>query len=329
MIFFIHPSVHLRTRSTDFLLELFSGREVRCFHDSSWKIDQDFPRVSHMIFHQVFPDLLDIQLLQGKNVTIVPMYDAVLSLRDSQWWEYRQFKTVSFCEALTSKLKKLGMDLFPVKFFPRVATESWRPTDDTPRVFFWRRGARPDLSMVAAMFPEGVQTEILYRSDVGDSIPALPSRMRLIPLPWFSSRQEYLAKVAACDLYVAPRESEGIGLAFLEALSCGVPVLAIDAPTMNEYVQPGRNGFLFGQPAPALTKAVLVHMRDDVLERGRRSRKEFEVQIPALLDYVLQKSKPHPTRYHTGFETIIVVRQLARRIKAWVRAICSKTFQME
>lgn len=316
MIFLIHPSVHLRTRSIDFFLELFPDGELRCFHDDSWKNDRDFSSVKHVMFLQIFPDLMDVHFLKGKSVTIVPMYDAVLSMHDVQWWEYRHFKTVSFCEALTRKLKGLGMEVFPIKFFPPVPAESMHSTERPLRIFFWRRGFRPDITMVLEMLPDEAPVQLLYRSDVDDSIPPLPPNVSLIPLPWFPSRKEYLAEVASCDLYVAPREAEGIGLSFLEALACGVPVLAMNAPTMNEYVHHGRNGFLFGQPTGPLTRDVLGQMRADVRARGIRWREQFELGIPSLLEYLLQKPGPDPTRRDIGFEIIILFKRLARRIKA-------------
>ncbi len=46
------------------------------------------------------------------------------------------------------------------------------------------------------------------------------------------------------DILVFPSKLEGLGLPLLEGMSCGLPVIATDAPPMNEFVQDGYNGFL-------------------------------------------------------------------------------------
>jgi len=46
-------------------------------------------------------------------------------------------------------------------------------------------------------------------------------------------------------IYVAPREFEGIGMSFLEAMSMGKAVIAVDKPTMNEYIENNKNGYLY------------------------------------------------------------------------------------
>jgi glycosyltransferase involved in cell wall biosynthesis len=47
------------------------------------------------------------------------------------------------------------------------------------------------------------------------------------------------------DLFLLPSDTESFGLAALEALSCGVPVLATQTGGLGELIQDGQNGFLF------------------------------------------------------------------------------------
>ena len=61
----------------------------------------------------------------------------------------------------------------------------------------------------------------------------------------FLGRIENVAPLlAAADLYVLPTDRESFGLSALEALACGVPVLAYEVGGIVEVVQHGITGFL-------------------------------------------------------------------------------------
>jgi glycosyltransferase involved in cell wall biosynthesis len=49
----------------------------------------------------------------------------------------------------------------------------------------------------------------------------------------------------ACDLYLSASHSDGSSVSLLEAMACGRPTLVSDIPGNREWVQPGRNGWLF------------------------------------------------------------------------------------
>lgn len=50
--------------------------------------------------------------------------------------------------------------------------------------------------------------------------------------------------VASCDLFVLPSETESFGLAALEAMACGVPVVCSDSGGLPEVVSQGESGLL-------------------------------------------------------------------------------------
>jgi glycosyltransferase involved in cell wall biosynthesis len=53
-----------------------------------------------------------------------------------------------------------------------------------------------------------------------------------------------------CDVFIMPGDGESLSIATLEAMACGLPVIAADSMALPELVQNGKNGYLF-QPGNA------------------------------------------------------------------------------
>ncbi len=67
----------------------------------------------------------------------------------------------------------------------------------------------------------------------------------------------------ALDLYVAPQRWEGFGLTPLEAMACGVPVVATDVGTFRSQIIQGETGFIVAPESDsAITDAVEVLLMD-------------------------------------------------------------------
>lgn len=67
----------------------------------------------------------------------------------------------------------------------------------------------------------------------------LTDRVRLL-----GGRERFEALLRECAVFVLPSETEGFGLAALEALASGVPVIASDVGGLPEVVRDGHTGFL-------------------------------------------------------------------------------------
>ena len=57
------------------------------------------------------------------------------------------------------------------------------------------------------------------------------------------SREMLVEMYQQSDTAVLPSKWEGLGLTFLEAIECGLPIITIDAPPMNEFVAYGKTGY--------------------------------------------------------------------------------------
>jgi glycosyltransferase involved in cell wall biosynthesis len=74
----------------------------------------------------------------------------------------------------------------------------------------------------------------------------------------FGYRKNPIDYVSQCDLYVQPSLSEGFGIALVEAMGCGVPVLATSVGGAPEIITHGETGWLIDQPdASGLYKALI------------------------------------------------------------------------
>ena len=93
-------------------------------------------------------------------------------------------------------------------------------------------------------------------SGLGDRLRILPEDKGFTIAPWFQ----------ASDIYVAPQRWEGFGLTPLEAMSCGVPVVATRAGAFEDLVVPEETGFLVPiEDLKALTEATDRLMSDTEL----------------------------------------------------------------
>ena len=83
-------------------------------------------------------------------------------------------------------------------------------------------------------------------------------------------RNKMVQYYSACDLFVFPGIRESLGLVFLEAQSCGLPVVAFDNAGVPEAVQDGKTGFL----VPAHEMATFVDAANRLLS-DRQLRRQM------------------------------------------------------
>lgn len=80
---------------------------------------------------------------------------------------------------------------------------------------------------------------------------------------------EALRHIAAADVFVSPSSQEGFGLAIAEAMSLGVPVVAVAVGAVPEVVEDGVSGLLVPPGDPEALANTLAHLLKD-RELGER-----------------------------------------------------------
>ncbi len=101
-------------------------------------------------------------------------------------------------------------------------------------------------------------------------------------LGWQKDKAQLLELYQQADVVVNPSHYEGMPNVVLEAMACGLPVVASDVPGNNSLVRPGETGFLFPvDNAQALQSALWTIREKPALARTlgenarKRAQKEF------------------------------------------------------
>jgi L-malate glycosyltransferase len=110
--------------------------------------------------------------------------------------------------------------------------------------------------------------------------------------------QDYIENLLGCaDLFLLPSSEESFGLAALEAMSCGTPVVATNIGGLPEVVDDGRDGYLRPVGDTDAMAAAAVELLSDPIKMAQfklhareKAQKEFDVHkiIPAYESYYQQ-----------------------------------------
>jgi N-acetyl-alpha-D-glucosaminyl L-malate synthase BshA len=96
----------------------------------------------------------------------------------------------------------------------------------------------------------------------------------------FVGDQEYIADLLpAADVFLLPSQHESFGLAALEAMSCGVPVVGSRIGGLPEVIEHEQTGFLCDPNDVDCMKAIVLGLfKDDTLRRriGQAARERAE-----------------------------------------------------
>jgi len=92
-------------------------------------------------------------------------------------------------------------------------------------------------------------------------------------------RHDVMDLMKACDLFVLPSRYEGLSIAMIEAMACGLPIISSDVRGLRDYIKDEQNGLLFPvDDYKALAKSILRLANDKSLKErlSHGARKSFE-----------------------------------------------------
>lgn len=263
---FVDHSYHEKTGTTRFIKDLLARQfEVEVVWDHGWAggptpsaAELNARQADAIVFFQSLPRSRVLRALRCPNLTWVPMVDG-LNYGSSRLRHLAAspLKVLSFCREAHDFFSGLGQVSMCVQYWPAPASIAPRVREHMPALFFWPRRREVTWRTLKSLLGEFRPRRIVlrYASDPGHSLERPDANdvreYRITLLEGWMEHDAYLQQLAACDLFMASRPSEGIGIAMLEAMNHGLAVIAPDAPTMNEYVQMPRNGWLYELTAPA------------------------------------------------------------------------------
>jgi glycosyltransferase-like protein len=130
-----------------------------------------------------------------------------------------------------------------------------------------RSGRRPVLAVVGG---HSFQDYREYRDRVLSSLPGLGLKLDDdVVLLGTVPDAELPGWYAAADVLAFPSTKEGWGLAVLEAMSAGLPVVASDLPVFREYLRPGRDALMVPVDDSGALATALASVLDDQALAGR------------------------------------------------------------
>ena len=202
-------------------------------------------------------------------------------------------------EGITNAVRApLGVDLArftPARRVHRDAVRARFGLPDGPLALYCGRFAREKhLDVLIRAWPGVERRTGATLALVGDGpsaawFRALPGAERVRWLPFEQDRDRLADLLAASDLYIAPGPAETFGLAALEALASGTPVLTVDSGGVPEMVRRSGAGAAYqvGDPASLADEAIALLARD-LPELGLRGRRyaEREHEWSAVFDRI-------------------------------------------
>jgi len=282
-ILFIDHLYHARTKSSKFFIDiLLEFGDVHVEYDDSLsdvpQCSADLSKASEYDLVVVWQMYIPALLLANrgiKNLLFVPMLDGLWP----DGYDYRLLqtvKTVCFSSHLYYQLQKMGFTkLFYCRYYPQYAPKNI--TFDAVRPYFWQRRPFPSWKTIIRLLSKTNYQEINIHN-VSDGSPLeLPDafvkeKNKIRITSWFDNKKQAEENEAKSNLYIAPRTMEGIGLGFLDAMASGLPVIAMNTPTHNEYIVHGVNGLMYDSTITPFNKADIT---PDILKAYSASQSYF------------------------------------------------------
>jgi alpha-1,6-mannosyltransferase len=153
-------------------------------------------------------------------------------------------------------------------------------------IFIGRLAREKELGLVIDAWPAVEKATGTTLVLVGDGpsrahFQARSKASRVVWLPYERNREQLADLLAAADIYLAPGPAETFGLAALEALASGLPVVASDQGAVRELIEASGAGVVNPEPtANAMAESIIALLGQDLPRLGAMGRQYAELHHP-------------------------------------------------
>lgn len=324
-VFFFDHAFHKKTASSHFFVQLLSTSfEVEHIFfepnaDSSW-INASVIGKNDIIVLWQMDFLAPLFLGRGLKVVVIPMFDGSWGGPDLHWLFARNAVFINFSLSLHNRIEEMGGRSTLVRYYPEVTPTPCVREDDDVNVFFWRRRPEDGIDFDLVDCLVGREASSIHIHDAPDDpsqayrLSRVPKgrKYRLTQSRWFESEADYSAVLSQANVFIAPRNGEGIGMAMVDALARGMVVIASDVPTHNEYIADGINGVLFdlASPCPVALKGRMRSLSAMAWRAAQFGRERWLASVPKILK-LFEELQPHPVTM-TQYEVDALAPRLIR-----------------
>lgn len=330
-ILYIGHSYHLQTASTRFLIEILQKEFIieELSIDPGGKLPEKAFSINASDYFAVVLLQVDylspIFIAQGMRTIVIPMFDGSEHMPAEHWRISGRALYLSFSRHLHAKINRAGCQSNLLKYFPEPVSEDELPDFNNLRGFVWVRRPVDGMNLDTVSKLVGDQLHSLHIHDAPDDknlniYQRVPNfgNASLTRSTWFAKKSEYHDVVKRCNLYFAPRMSEGIGMGFLEAMARGAVVFANNASTHNEYISNWVNGIIFDNTlssTPYLDIRSMEKISVAAWETVRNGRDDWMKVSSKINEYIINVKQPNPidiniktlannisTAYNSGFQ---------------------------
>ena len=258
-----------------------------------------------IFFFQITPK--EIRKIKCKNVFLIPMYDD-FHLTRNRVWMILKYKTICFSKKLESDIKTVKYaQTFHIQYFPKPIDLS---SSNKNLLFFWQRRDFT-WSKLKQVLPSAdkIKQELFWLLKI---IFSSMLHYNIEITTWFKDKNEISNILKKTKYYVAPREKEGIGFSFIDAMQNECIVIAHNDSTMNEYIVHGENGYLIDFKKP--TK---INFLDDkkLSENLKKINRNLSTNYNNQIDYLINFIKSPPLKQNSIKKYIVYLSYILKQIK--------------
>ena len=297
-IVYIGHSRHAKTKSTVFLIKfLRKFFNVKTVPEHTWE-GKPFPDLSFInksylavIFFQTYPSPEILSKIKCDNIIYFPMYDSFVGSKFKTWKHLQKIKVINFSKTTHNTFKSWGFDSIYIQYFPKPPKFQ---KGNKREIFFWQRITKLNIYTILKLignhkFKIHINKFIDPFQEFIQPTKKMEKKYSITYSKWIISKKASDKLIGGKGIYIAPREHEGIGMGFLDAMALGKAVIAVDKPTMNEYIIHNKTGYLFNLDNPKeIDLSNIYTVQKNTYEYMNRGYKEWLVKREKIIKFIMK-----------------------------------------